>query len=795
MKNLLQVPAEFDVEALVENVKRSDHRAKLRDACLYIVHHLIDRLTSNEGRKKVEEYGGVPLNLKVLATIVGRNAAAALKRLRAAGVVTLVAQYLAGRRSRCYTISVPYCFQPLKDVEPSAKFAGHLQEYDDKMAAKLQADESIAHLLNHLEAGRLTIDMEAAHYYLETMSTRMTLRCQKELAESTSAKKRGKLEKMLTNLNLSTLNTKRQLLKMERAGLLDGTSRSSTNLRLHTPVVGLRKQLRSFLRYQGGELNEVDMGAAQPYLLLLILSKSFWSSSATQPTKVVFSPAQQSVQLAAYQKYSKSNTQGADAVTIERVYPWLHSELAGRRRHINTIMLSTLEQLASQGSQAPYRLLFQAGDFYENLVQLVRAHPKLSADGFKTRRQAKKTMMYLLFEDFNQARSKSVKAYQTFRALFPQETVVLDAIKKVKSNALAILLQRLEAVLMLEQLTKIIADKHPHVGLLTVHDAILTQREHAEVVRSEMELFFDSFTGVRPTVKVTELSGATLNEQLADEENDLISEFETLQQRVHGKDYATLQGQFITDESLLLRPHVPAWNSKTASTTRIWGKLFTDPARRATHAVLSAGVSIVAQAGLTTTSFADQVIQLVQLPNVAPEDTTWQPPHSSWEVRYPLLCLAPGFIPIKRSVRKAKTTYTALSAQPGSLLATTDCDEAAFTALHTTFDSVVDYHRRHYTLQGQRRKRALRELLHDSAFASTQDLLVCLLSYLKHNPGQAAHAVTFGLTQPQLNQWLHRALPWLHEATVRLRESLNHPSLALPIAMTQRLGVLLDVVD
>lgn len=64
-------------------------------------------------------------------------------------------------------------------------------------------------------------------------------------------------------------------------------------------------------------------------------------------------------------------------------------------------------------------------------------------------------------------------------------------------------------------------------------------------------------------------------------------------------------------------------------------------------------------------------------------------------------------------------TYDAVVARKGQLQAVTGLPEAAFAHLHTVFAAVVEHARRHYTLQGTVRQRALRGLPRDSAFAAT----------------------------------------------------------------------------
>lgn len=139
--------------------------------------------------------------------------------------------------------------------------------------------------------------------------------------------------------------------------------------------------------------------------------------------------------------------------------------------------------------------------------------------------------------------------------------------------------------------------------------------------------------------------------------------------------------------------------------------------------------------------------------------------------------------------------YAVIRSRQGQLQAVTGLPEAAFEHLHRVFAEVVGHQRRHYTLHGTLRQRALRDLPRDSAFAQTQDLLLFVLSYLKSNPIQAVHAASFGLTQPQLNQWLHRSLPWLRAALARLGELPARPDQALPAVLAQHPRVLLDATE
>jgi hypothetical protein len=637
-ERILQVPFNLNAEALVENIANATRRTKTRDACLYVVHYLGRRLTTNKGRKELEKLGGVPVHVATLRKLVGRNASDAIERLEKAGVLCMTKQYATGRNSRCYLLGFQYLFQPLRDVVLTGELSERIQQAEETQLLPSMADRSIEHLLEHLAPGRLSVDMEGAHFYLETLSARLTLWCQTELVQTQNPKKQVILKKMLMNIALSVFTAKRQLLNIERDYLVGSSSRASTNLRLHTPIVGLKKQLRSFLRYRNGELIEVDMGAAQPYMLLLILSHRFWLPNKSQG--------------------ASDGNQLTTSPTVSSVYPELYTKLTERSGVINTIMMYTLGDASASDAIHSYRSLFHEGDFYENLVKLVRTHPNLSIEGFKTRGQVKKTMMYLLFEDFNPVHKRRVAAYQTFKALFPHETAVMDLIKKVSSNALAILLQRLEAVLMLEQLTKVISVKYPEAGLLTVHDAILTQREYAEAVRTEMERFFHSVVGVRPAVKVSELSGHKANTDVV---GDISVEVASLRRKVQRKSYQSIQALFATDDSQLLRPHIPAWEGRTASTGRVLRKLYNDPKQKAVRETLKAGLALVIQTGLTTTSYGNQPIRVQQFSIASPLSTTWRPTLTAWEIEPPLYCMTPATVKTRTHAHLTNVTWDELS--------------------------------------------------------------------------------------------------------------------------------------
>ena len=59
-----------------------------------------------------------------------------------------------------------------------------------------------------------------------------------------------------------------------------------------------------------------------------------------------------------------------------------------------------------------------------------------------------------------------------------------------------------------------------------------------------------------------------------------------------------------------------------------------------------------------------------------------------------------------------------------------------------------------YTVSGDYRRRIKRQRK-DGVFPDIETMLIFILSYMKNNPLQQAHAAAFNMNQPQSNLWIH----------------------------------------
>lgn len=90
-----------------------------------------------------------------------------------------------------------------------------------------------------------------------------------------------------------------------------------------------------------------------------------------------------------------------------------------------------------------------------------------------------------------------------FRKEFPTVYKLLKRRKKGDYKRLPCAMQRRESSLMIRTVIQRLAQEHPEVPVVTIHDSILTTREHVELVKNYIRDAFQSF-GVHPLLREEE---------------------------------------------------------------------------------------------------------------------------------------------------------------------------------------------------------------------------------------------------------------------------------------------------
>lgn len=231
----------------------------------------------------------------------------------------------------------------------------------------------------------------------------------------------------------------------------------NTSGRFHSNVTNMKKDLRPHLRVKGQQLLNLDVKNSQPYLSTIIL---------TNPGK-------------------------ASTLTNNRAFAML----------LQSLNVSHNEDVKK------YIQLVVYGQLYEYLQKEFN----LSRD------ETKRQVLRILFARNRTPKNElNKKCRAIFREHFPTVHKIFSKVrgsekgdKFTSFKRFAILLQRIEAYLMLEIILKRISKELPGVIAITIHDSIMTGilTNNVQAVRKIIEEELTDFVGFRPQIKIEGLKG------------------------------------------------------------------------------------------------------------------------------------------------------------------------------------------------------------------------------------------------------------------------------------------------
>jgi len=209
--------------------------------------------------------------------------------------------------------------------------------------------------------------------------------------------------------------------------------------RVHNNITNLSRQLRPFLRYGNENLIEIDIANSQPFLFNTLISEALENPS--------------------FRLYIK--------------------DMDG---NINLSYVTDLEL---------YKSLTSQGVFYEYLMGKL---------GIKEDRQEFKLRFFRNVFYSKENPRYVPKERRQFRELFPTVSKIITFYKMEDYKQLAIQLQRKEAEIMINTITKKLAERN--IFLLTIHDSILTIPSNSGIVEAVIKSEFKNKYGLEPTIKI-----------------------------------------------------------------------------------------------------------------------------------------------------------------------------------------------------------------------------------------------------------------------------------------------------
>jgi hypothetical protein len=128
---------------------------------------------------------------------------------------------------------------------------------------------------------------------------------------------------------------------------------------------------------------------------------------------------------------------------------------------------------------------------------------------------------------------------------------------------------------------------------------------------------------------------------------------------------------------------------------------------------------------------------------------------------------------------------------PMQLLSLTGFTLSEFETFIPSFRHQWDAYYSRFTLTGKPRER-ISYNRKTSKLPMICDKLLFILSYMKNNPLQEYHGATYGMTQPQCNNWVHLLVGILHKTLKTLGELPERNHLKVQYLTEQCENVLLD---
>jgi hypothetical protein len=469
-KIILEIPEGFDVEKYTSHLVRKDKRHGVIDALHYILQYI-----NKDGVNKGNTTKGTSINLELLRKNVGfRNADEALKILIDNGIIQKTKNYSALlKTSNQYKLTDEFPYGKTKKVFVQGKQLDKSirNSIEEKAKKERLVDKEVSHLTKFLKDEKLTFDSKKGKKTLYEIISRVNNDLKNIKTSYNGKKKENYLRKCNTahlHKCFSILNNISNLTKNKGISY----SRSSSNLRLNTDLTSISKFLRRCFTYDKKPLTQLDLSSSQPLLLYHLLNSKPWKKSKKEDKNVLSSQY-----IKVLQRY------------IEK----------------DTYMLCTLNKINDSKLNKEllrFKNLFK-GDFYNNIIEEIkRCNPRAKKMiGFDNRDNCKKTIMYLLFEKFTD-KKRTPSQYELFKNTFPLITEILNTLKSVQKNSVALILQRTESELFIDVITKQIAEINHEIPLFTIHDAIYTTDEYKDIVYQIMTEILTNEIGIVPVIKI-----------------------------------------------------------------------------------------------------------------------------------------------------------------------------------------------------------------------------------------------------------------------------------------------------
>lgn len=472
----LWLPENLDMKEVIRLNKSKNLGTNLNENKLLLICHFLVTARAKQRKKMIEKGISYAELSSSFLDVVIHDYKIYLQFLIAAGVIETDRQFIIGKKCFGFKFSEQYEGRSLKlNVVNSYKLCQSRRRYFDQLnIIRKKSVWGYSYLTKWLDDGKLTIDEDGAIAWIEKDRKDKIVKLITGQIKPGKKKvgKRKYVYRTIAEEITQVKDTAEDFKLLVR--MFEDNKRiykfSGEGNRFYSVITNMKKEIRSFIKYDGKELVDVDIKNSQPFLSMALLNTKFW--------------------------------EGKKTLKLEKGLKEISKELYGRidnREYENIItLLKNLEMQAPKGLQDfKYCQLVTGGCFYEYIQE---HFCKLYPYRFNTREMTKKEVMRILFYNPKYKATKFYKPCETFENHFKEVSNIFDSIKKKNYKNLPLILQRVESYLVIDKACKLINCCYPDIPIFTIHDNIITTKGNEGVVKNILRNEIEKYIGIAPTL-------------------------------------------------------------------------------------------------------------------------------------------------------------------------------------------------------------------------------------------------------------------------------------------------------
>jgi hypothetical protein len=167
-------------------------------------------------------------------------------------------------------------------------------------------------------------------------------------------------------------------------------------------------------------------------------------------------------------------------------------------------MLAKLHQTLDTADVQQFIKVVSEGQLYEYMEEQIQVNNASVSMAIKeyTRKEIKTIMFTVFFTDNRYIGQKRATPKRIFKHIFPNVYQVLSMVKKKESKMLALMLQKLESMVVLDRIAKRISKECPKLPIYTIHDSITTTVANEEYVQNVIMEEIQNAIGIIPSLSI-----------------------------------------------------------------------------------------------------------------------------------------------------------------------------------------------------------------------------------------------------------------------------------------------------